>query len=187
MNCDEDGPKPPVFDSPSPDQHRRHRPSPREALPTRISRTYRPPCDRSACVKPVYRMDTYLYKHLPYLYLTPHNYSYFVTLLLAVDMADTSTMVRLYVGGLAPNLSACDLKARFASFGSVRGVEIARSALSHDECRGFAYVDLEANEAALIRCMKAYSGTKWHGRQLVVEYARSDYMARLQVLRTCMP
>lgn len=92
------------------------------------------------------------------------------------------TVVRLYVGGLAPDLAEADLRARFASFGTVKSIQVARDALDTNACRGFAYVNLEATEASVARCMKAYSGTKWRGRQLLVEHARVDYMQRLQVL-----
>ena len=96
-------------------------------------------------------------------------------------MVDTPLPNRLYVGGLAPEVTADEVEARFRSFGHIRGVQLVRDGLGDNNCRGFAFVDWEVSEASLARCMRLYAKTKWRGRQLVIEPARMDYMARLQV------
>ena len=87
------------------------------------------------------------------------------------------TVHRLFVGGLAPDVRADDVQARFARFGTVRSTEVV---CDDGVCRGFAYVDLEVTESNLQQCLKVYTGTKWRGRALIVEPARPDYLSRLQ-------
>ncbi len=68
-------------------------------------------------------------------------------------------VVRLFVGGLPPNISSADLRTRFASFGNVTDIEIVSDKdgnipkdpgahggvpwTATKPCRGFAYVNLE--------------------------------------------
>ena len=48
---------------------------------------------------------------------------------------------RLCARGLAPDVREEEVRARFASFGNVRGVEVVRdTALGGTPCRGFAFV-----------------------------------------------
>ena len=88
-------------------------------------------------------------------------------------------MTRLHVGGLAPDVAEADLAARFAPFGEVRAVEVVRDA-SH-ACRGFAYVDLQAESSQIEKAIKVYSRSKWRGRQLTVGPAHPSFLERLQV------
>jgi hypothetical protein len=69
-------------------------------------------------------------------------------------------MVRLYVGGLPPDVSAEQLAQRFAPFGRVEGADLAlpqaagAGAAPQPGCRGFGYVELEPqDDAALRRCL----------------------------------
>ena len=69
--------------------------------------------------------------------------------------------VRLYVGGLPPNISSKQVASRFASFGSTSAVELVPSK-HHEEagCRGFAYVDFVPNDdQSLHRCLSLVRGT----------------------------
>ena len=63
--------------------------------------------------------------------------------------------VRLYVGGLPPNISSKQVASRFASFGSTSAVELVPSK-QHGEvgCRGFAYLEFIPNDdQSLHRCL----------------------------------
>ena len=84
-------------------------------------------------------------------------------------------MVRLYVGGVPLGVPEEDLAARFRPFGQVLSVEIMR---------GFAYVDLDAQEAEVARCTKVYSGAKWRGGVLSVQPAKEHYAVRNEVCLT---
>lgn len=73
--------------------------------------------------------------------------------------------MRLYVGGLPPDITARDLEGRFRPFGAVASCEIVPSkgpAADPGACRGFAYVSFEPkDDAALARCLslvRAFSG-----------------------------
>mmetsp|Transcript_3025 Transcript_3025/g.10905 ORF Transcript_3025/g.10905 Transcript_3025/m.10905 type:complete len:674 (-) Transcript_3025:95-2116(-) len=96
--------------------------------------------------------------------------------------------LRLYIGGLSPNVTAIDLEKRLGAFGKVSDVEFARI---KDYCaefyaegsqhRGFAFVSLEPSSgSALKRCFAALNGCKWRGNRLRVEKASLDFQARRQ-------
>lgn len=87
--------------------------------------------------------------------------------------------MRLHLGGLAPDVRDDEVAARFASFGTVHGVEVMRDDMA--ACRGFAYVDLESTEEQMEKCLKVYSGSKWRGRTLSIGLARPSYRERLEV------
>ena len=80
--------------------------------------------------------------------------------------------MRLHVGGLAPDVRTDEVAARFAPFGRVQGVELVTKYQTHS----FAYVDLEATDEQLEKCVKAYAHSKWRGRQLSVAPAKPDYL-----------
>ncbi|KIY91869.1 hypothetical protein MNEG_16095, partial [Monoraphidium neglectum] len=65
--------------------------------------------------------------------------------------------MRLFVGGLPPDITKRDVEGRFAPFGAVAGCDIVPSkglGASPGECRGFAYVDFEPKDnASLARCL----------------------------------
>lgn len=65
--------------------------------------------------------------------------------------------MRLYVGGLPPDITPADVAGRFATFGSVAAVELAPSKgldAAPGACRGFAHVNFEPKDgAALARCL----------------------------------
>lgn len=72
--------------------------------------------------------------------------------------------MRLYVGGLPPDITPRDVEGRFAPFGAVAGVELAPAKgiqldeLPRGSCRGFAHVDFEPKDvAALARCLSLVS------------------------------
>eukprot|EP00850_Spirogloea_muscicola_P015093 SM000113S24049 [mRNA] locus=s113:183202:186791:- [translate_table: standard] len=82
--------------------------------------------------------------------------------------------LRLFVGGVPPDVTSAELERRFAAFGAVLGVDVvpakrsaagasgeapsaaAAAATAAAECRGFAYVELvPQSDAALRKCFSA--------------------------------
>ena len=70
-------------------------------------------------------------------------------------------MVRLYVGGLPPEVAESDVSGRFVSFGRVLECVLAPSKgldAVPGRCRGFGYVEFEPKDsAALARCLSQVS------------------------------
>lgn len=69
-------------------------------------------------------------------------------------------MVRLFVGGLAQDITSDQLASRFQTFGKVTNSTVIAPKendtciSSTSACRGFGYLDLEpANESALRKCL----------------------------------
>ena len=95
-------------------------------------------------------------------------------------------MVRLYVGGLPPDVTTEAVRQRFAPFGAVLACELAPARSYHCDGevavfhRGFAHVELEpADGAALQRCLSAYNGSKWRGHVMRCQPARQSALQRL--------
>ncbi len=55
-------------------------------------------------------------------------------------------MKTLFVGNIAPQATENDVKELFATYGTVRKLELPRDIFS-GRCRGFAFVDMEGHEA----------------------------------------
>ena len=85
-------------------------------------------------------------------------------------LAMTAISTRLYVGGFPPDVRESELAARFAPFGKVCATQLICDSATGAP-RGFGYVTLEAEEAAVERCLKVYRGTKWRGQPLHVQPA----------------
>ncbi|KAI8929774.1 hypothetical protein BC831DRAFT_395896 [Entophlyctis helioformis] len=86
---------------------------------------------------------------------------------------------RLYLGGLASDVSTKDIAGRFASFGKVAKVEL-QDKQAADGTR-YAYVTLETTPASLKKCkcrMSIYNGTKWKGHALKIDEAKQHYLAK---------
>lgn len=118
-------------------------------------------------------------------------------------------MVRLFVGGLPPDVTEKDLISRFTPFGAVSSCELLppkaghlpqvsfqqilasqtaclrknqpRSAALDAAFRGIAYIDIEPKDAAALqKCLRAYNHSKWRGHEMRVEPAQPSYLQRLQ-------
>ncbi|GAX85592.1 hypothetical protein CEUSTIGMA_g13007.t1 [Chlamydomonas eustigma] len=95
-------------------------------------------------------------------------------------------MVRLFVGGLPPDIDARELAKRFSPFGVVTACEYAKPKPEGVKeystiPRGFAYLNIEPiDDAAIRKCLTAYNHSKWKGHVLRVEVARPDFLSRLQ-------
>lgn len=91
--------------------------------------------------------------------------------------------VRLYVGGLPPDVSEEQLRARFTPFGAVSSCSLAPPKVYGGASfpRNFGHVELEPkDEAALRRCISAYNGCRWKGALLKCALARPHYLERLR-------
>jgi len=87
---------------------------------------------------------------------------------------------RLFVGGLSSDIKEEDLRARFASFGTVSSVEIVRRA--DDEGRSlktFAFLNIKQTETDFRRCTSILSGTRWKGCYLKIQAAKESFLSRL--------
>ncbi|KAG6556385.1 hypothetical protein Mapa_002328 [Marchantia paleacea] len=96
-----------------------------------------------------------------------------------MDHKEEVGKIRLFVGGLASEVSAVDLKERFAPLGNVLSVAIPSA--KYGSHRGFAYVDfLPSSEASLKKLISSYNGCKWRGGLLRIEQAKQHYVDKLQ-------
>ncbi|CAL52065.1 Nucleotide-binding, alpha-beta plait [Ostreococcus tauri] len=91
---------------------------------------------------------------------------------------------RLFVGGLAPDVTAADLRRRFAPFGEVLCVDLILdkcAMMGESPCRGFAFVELRvSDDVKLGRCISTLNRCTWRGREMVVARAQPSYMERMR-------
>ncbi|KZT56796.1 hypothetical protein CALCODRAFT_496951 [Calocera cornea HHB12733] len=90
-------------------------------------------------------------------------------------MAEETVTKRLHVAGLTPGITAQDLTARFASFGTVLAVDGLGLQDGVGQPRKFAYVTLTATPEKLRRCMNLLSGTHYKGAKLRIGEAKPDW------------
>ena len=93
-------------------------------------------------------------------------------------------MKRLYVGGLDPQVTEQDLRNRFKSFGTIKSCEFPTPKNAET---AFAFVQLETTPEQLKKCFSIYHGTKWKGRTLKIEEAKSDYVVKWQKEASRLP
>lgn len=96
---------------------------------------------------------------------------------------EEQSSVRIFVGGLVPEVTSDELRGRFTSFGTVTGCELAPAKVYEGAAfhRGFGYVDLTpTNPSSLARCLASYNGSKWRGGQLRCSIARPTYRQVLE-------
>ncbi|KAF5388659.1 hypothetical protein D9757_004758 [Collybiopsis confluens] len=86
---------------------------------------------------------------------------------------------RLHVSGLTPTITPADLSARFSNFGLVKSLDGFGLLDSVGHPRKFAYVTVEATEAALKKCVSTLSGTTYKGAKLRIGDAKPDYAERI--------
>mmetsp|Transcript_2907 Transcript_2907/g.10542 ORF Transcript_2907/g.10542 Transcript_2907/m.10542 type:complete len:109 (-) Transcript_2907:912-1238(-) len=102
--------------------------------------------------------------------------------------AEERGVIRVFVGGLAPDVQVHELSAKLESFGRVREVELLFEKSDVDNnsraCRGFAFVNLEALESDVERCISTLNHCKWKGRQMTVAFAKPSFKERVLVENT---
>ncbi|TMW64000.1 hypothetical protein Poli38472_014705 [Pythium oligandrum] len=94
--------------------------------------------------------------------------------------------VRMYIGGLAADVTPQELQERFGRIAAsaqcrLQSVELPADRLTPSQSRGFAYLTIVGANAASVleQIAKAYHRTKWRGSVLRVEAAKPDFQARL--------
>eukprot|EP00842_Homolaphlyctis_polyrhiza_P002271 jgi/Hompol1/3044/HPOL_003094-RA len=94
-------------------------------------------------------------------------------------VSNEPVLKRLFVGGLAADLTQTDFAGRFASFGKVINTEIVTRPIQTPTDQRFGYITIDITPASLKKCISIYNGTKWRGHALRVEEAKQDYVTRL--------
>lgn len=101
-----------------------------------------------------------------------------------VSAPEFSARRRIFVGGLAPDVTSEDLHKRFAPFGHVVSVEVILDKFATKgtaQCRGFAFVELGVSQDFMLdRCISTLNRCKWRGREIIVARARPSYLERLE-------
>ncbi|XP_035829443.1 nucleolar protein 8 [Aplysia californica] len=95
---------------------------------------------------------------------------------------------RLFVGGLADDVSEKDIVERFARFGNVSDLSLKHR---KDEAgvpqKSFAHLNIESDEASIKKCFAAYQNAKWKGSVLKLQYAKESFLNRLVKERQEVP
>lgn len=89
-------------------------------------------------------------------------------------MESTSTL-RLFIGGISEDVTAADLSARLAQFGELKSsLEIRTKGQNSDHLR-FGYADLIISEKNWRKCQSTLSNALFKGGRLVVQIAKPDF------------
>ncbi|KAI8082910.1 uncharacterized protein BX664DRAFT_284703 [Halteromyces radiatus] len=83
---------------------------------------------------------------------------------------------RIYVGGLPSSVTVDQLETRFAKFGSISNVTIAKN--EQGECRGFGHFTIKTTPKQWTSCLSVYNGSKWKGEKIRLEDSKPDYKER---------
>ena len=79
-------------------------------------------------------------------------------------------MIKIFVGGLPASATEESVTQLFATYGTVRGLSIAKDLFS-GACKGFANVEMEGHEARA--AIAALNGADFEGAQLRVSLDKS--------------
>ncbi len=77
---------------------------------------------------------------------------------------------KLYVGNLPDSATEQDLSDKFATYGTVKSVELITDRVT-GRSKGFGFIEM-ASEAAADAAIDSLSGTDYHGRPMKVHEAR---------------
>ncbi|KAL1735049.1 hypothetical protein EV714DRAFT_280673 [Schizophyllum commune] len=94
-------------------------------------------------------------------------------------MSET-TVKRIHISGITPNISHDDLKQRLSTFAKVSALDGLGAKDSLGAPRRFAYATLEGPPAQITRCVAALSGATWKGARLRVGDAKPDFRERIK-------
>ncbi|KAI8071680.1 hypothetical protein BC940DRAFT_293417 [Gongronella butleri] len=89
---------------------------------------------------------------------------------------DAAIQKRVYVGGLHPEVTADLLAQRFAKYGSLSNVQIAKD--MDNQCRGFAHFTIDTTPKQWNNCLSTYHGSTWKGHKLQLAEAKPDHEQR---------
>uniref|UniRef100_A0A672UC76 Nucleolar protein 8 n=1 Tax=Strigops habroptila TaxID=2489341 RepID=A0A672UC76_STRHB len=94
-------------------------------------------------------------------------------------METEQVLKRLYVGGLAHEVSKAELQERFGKFGHVLDTEIiTRQDDQGTPLKTFAYISVSISDADLRKCMSVLNETKWKGGTLQIQLAKESFLHR---------
>lgn len=81
---------------------------------------------------------------------------------------------RLFIGGISEDISEDDILKVFGQYGDIGGIEFLRH-------KDIAYINFEnTSDEKIKRCLAVYKKVKWKGRSIRVEYAKPNYMTKLE-------
>jgi RNA recognition motif-containing protein len=80
-------------------------------------------------------------------------------------------MIRMFAGGLPPDMTERELTELFAPHGRIRGIKLMYDVFS-GKCKGFGFVEMEGHEARA--AMAALNGRDVRGSRLKVNEEKKD-------------
>eukprot|EP01114_Cavostelium_apophysatum_P016480 TRINITY_DN4698_c0_g1_i1.p1 TRINITY_DN4698_c0_g1~~TRINITY_DN4698_c0_g1_i1.p1 ORF type:complete len:354 (+),score=91.81 TRINITY_DN4698_c0_g1_i1:61-1122(+) len=79
---------------------------------------------------------------------------------------------RLFIGGLAPEVTELDLRDRFSAFGKITDVDL----IKREGLKRFGYISILPSQAnSITKCLTSLHKSKWKGYQLNIEKAREHW------------
>lgn len=92
------------------------------------------------------------------------------------------TEKRIFVRGLPKETTEESLASKFAGFGMISDVSIAKDGFGGEECRGFGHLTIDIDEGAWKKCMSLLNGSKWKGMKIQISEAKPRYN---EVIKIC--
>lgn len=80
-------------------------------------------------------------------------------------------MIRIFAGGLPPDMTERELTELFSAHGKVRGLKLVMDVFSN-KCKGFGFVEMEGHEARA--AMTALNGKDLRGSRLKINEEDKD-------------
>jgi RNA recognition motif-containing protein len=80
-------------------------------------------------------------------------------------------MIRMFAGGLPPDMTERELGEIFSAHGKVRGMKLVMDVFS-GKCKGFGFVEMEGHEARA--AMVALNGKELRGSRLKVNEEKKE-------------
>lgn len=80
-------------------------------------------------------------------------------------------MIRIFAGGLPPDMTEKELTELFSVYGKVRGLKLVTDVFSN-KCKGFGFVEMEGHEARA--AMAALNGKDLRGSRLKINEEDKD-------------
>jgi RNA recognition motif-containing protein len=80
-------------------------------------------------------------------------------------------MIRIFAGGLPPDMTERELTELFSAFGKVRGLKLVTDVFSN-KCKGFGFVEMEGHEARA--AMTGLNGKDLRGSRLKINEEDKD-------------
>ena len=80
-------------------------------------------------------------------------------------------MIRIFAGGLPPDMTEKELTELFSVYGKVRGLKLVTDVFSN-KCKGFGFVEMEGHEARA--AMTGLNGKDLRGSRLKINEEDKD-------------